>query len=168
MEFSAAILHRLAGAAAIVGGVLRAIDGFAFKFLTAGDSEQLFLVTDIFLLFGLIGVYAAVARDTGWTGMAGFAAAIVGIVLSRSAGGIIDAYIVGATVCVTGVAVLGASIMARRKGAPAGPVLWILAPILGVVAYAIESDWLFELAGIAFGLGFVLSGVALMRPRLSP
>lgn len=160
---ASAMLYRLAGAAAILAGVLRGVDAFAFKFLAMGESDPLFLVTDIALLFALIGIYARVSRAAGWAGLAGFAAALVGILLVRSAGGIIDAYIIGAAVVAVGVAVLGAAILQTRAFPPVGPILWIVALAAAVPVYWLESDWLFEAAGVAFGLGFIAAGVELIR-----
>jgi hypothetical protein len=157
------MLYRLAGAAAILAGVLRAIDTFAFRFLASGDSEQLFLVTDIVLLFALIGLYAHHSRAIGWAGLVGFATAIVGIALTRSAAGIIDAYVIGAAIVAVGVAVLGVTILVFRSSSRIGPVLWIAALIVGILSWWIESDWLFEVAGVAFGLGFIAAGVQLFR-----
>jgi hypothetical protein len=160
---STTLLYRLAGAAAILAGVLRAIDAFAYRFLGSGEGEQLFLVTDIVLLFALIGLYAHRSRAIGWAGLAGFATAIVGIVLTRSAAGIIDAYLVGAAIVAVGVAVLGVAILSFRAFSRIGPILWIAALLVGILSWRIESDWLFEAAGVAFGLGFIAAGVELVR-----
>jgi hypothetical protein len=163
MGASTAVLFRLAGVAAILAGVLRALDAFVFKFLSMHDSEQLFLVTDIFLLFGLIGIYSRVANRVGWGGLAGFAAALVGILLVRSANGIIDAYVVGATIVAVGVAVMSVGALAARAFPRPAPILWIAALVAGLLAYYIESDWLFQAAGVSFGLGFVMAGAELLR-----
>ena len=160
---SATMLYRLAGTASILAGLLRAIDSFAFMFLTGSDTDRLFLVTDIFLLFGLIGLYASKHRSIGWAGLAGFAVAIVGIVMVRSAGGIIDAYVYGAATVAVGVAVLGVAMLAGRTFSPVAPILWIVALAAAIPVYWLESDWLFEVAGVAFGLGFVATGVELLR-----
>ncbi len=160
---SSTMLYRLAGVAAIVAGVLRRIEAFAFELLSSRDSERLFLVTDIVLLFALIGVYVYLSRAVGWAGLAGFAAAVVGIVLMRGAGDYIDAYAVGAGVNAVGVAVLGAAILFSRGISGIGPVLWIAALAVAILAYLLQSDWVYEAAGIAFGLGFVIAGVEMLR-----
>jgi hypothetical protein len=157
------MLYRLAGVAAILAGLLRAIDAFAFMFLTGGDTDKLFLVTDIFLLFALIGIYAHEHRAVGWAGLAGFAVALVGIVMVRSAGASIDAYVYGAATVAVGMAVLGVAMLVGRAAFRVAPILWIVALAAAVPVYWIESDWLFELAGVAFGLGFVAAGVELLR-----
>ena len=156
-------LFRLTAIVAVVAGVLRAIDSFAFEFMSSGASEKLFLVTDIFLLLALIGLYARLSGAIGWSGLLGFIVALVGIVMVRSAGDNIDAYVYGATVVAVGTAIFGATIIAVRAFPVIGPILWIVALIAGVGAYLVESDWAFEFAGVAFGLGFVLAGLNLFR-----
>lgn len=160
---SIVLLCRLAAVAAIVGGILRMVDAFAFEFLSSDESEVLFLVTDLALMFAMIGTYALLNVKLGWVGLIGFVVALVGFVLMRSAGDYIDAYIRGALITAIGVVIFGIAVAFARELSVYGPVLWLVGLVAGLVAYWQESDWAFEFAGVAFGLGFVLLGVALFR-----
>ena len=162
---SASMLNRLAGAAAIVAGILRAIASFAFQFLDTRQTDLLFMIADIALLFALFGLYGRVWRAVGWAGLAGFAAAIVGVAIMRGAAGIIDTYFVGIVVLATGAAVMSAAMLGRRAFPPLAPALLIAGLAVGVLAYWRQSDWLFETGSVIFGAGFVVAGVELFRAR---
>lgn len=157
--------NRIAGTAAIIAGVLRAIDAFAFKILATAETDLLFLTTDIFLLFAMLGLYARFGRAVGLAGLAGIGVAIVGIVIMRGGAGIIDTYILGTAVLAIGIAVLSAAMLAQRAIPRAAPVLWIAGLVIGVISYLLESDWLFETASVVFGAGFVVAGVEMVRLR---
>jgi hypothetical protein len=165
-----AMLARLAAAAAVAAGVLRAVDSFAFEFLDERSSDTLFLATDICLLFALIGIYGFRGRALGWIGLVGFAVAIVGIVLTRSAGENIDNYIYGAGTVAVGMAILSIGFLLFGGFPVWCPVLWIVALIAGALDFLWENDLVFELAGTAFGLGFVLAGIELLLhpPEAAP
>ena len=156
-------LLRLAALAAILGGIARGVDSFAFEFMDYRDSAILFLATDIALMLSLFGIYGLIAGKAGWLGLGGFVIAFVGFVMVRSAGDNIDSYVQGATVVAIGMAIFGVAILVARAMSPIAPVLWIVALAAGVFAYFIESDWIFEFAGVAFGLGFVVAGIELFR-----
>jgi hypothetical protein len=158
-----AALPRLIGLVAIVAGLLRAADAFAFRLAGFGGNAALFLVTDILLVFAIVGLYARLSRATGWLGLAGFAVAVVGIVLARGAGDNIDADIRGTAILAAGMAMFGLSILIARDFPIWPPVLWIAALLAGAAGFWTEVDWTIELASIAFGLGFVLAGAEIFR-----
>jgi hypothetical protein len=160
---SGATLLRLAALAAIIGGLLRGVDAFAFEFMTSEASGRLFLATDIFQLFGLIGLYVLVCRAAGWAGLAGFVIAVIGMIMMRSAGDSIDAYIYGTATDAAGMALLGLALMLRRAFPIWAPILWVVALLAGAASFPTESDWSLELASVAFGLGFVLAGAEIFR-----
>ncbi len=162
------ILFRLVGAIAIVGGVMRAIDAFAVDFAGIDGAPTLFLVTDMLVLFAVIGLYARLSHAAGWLGLVGFAIAVVGIVTVRSAGDDIDMEVYGTALGSLGMALFGIAVAVTRAFPIWGPILWVVALLIGAVAFASENDTLIEFAGVAFGLGFVVAGIALFRRPPAP
>jgi ABC-type enterochelin transport system permease subunit len=160
---NSAILFRLAALAAIIGGALRALDAFAFEFLDSDASANLFLATDIFLLFALFGLYARLSQTIGAVGLIGFVVAVIGFVMMRSAGDNIDAYVAGTATLGVGMVLLGAAIILTRAFPIWAPICWIVSLIALVLGFVTESDTAGEVIGVAFGLGFVLAGVTLFR-----
>ena len=76
-------LFRLSGAAAIAGGALRIFSAFAL--LTDPIQQQwLWVIVDIFVTLGLIGIYVSRAEKLGFLGLASF---IVGMAALSFMGG---------------------------------------------------------------------------------
>jgi hypothetical protein len=161
-------LFRLVGVVAILGGLLRAIDVFATEFSGINGAPTLFLVTDLLLLFAIIGLYGRLTQAAGWLGLIGFGIAVIGIVTVRSAADDIDTEVYGTAACAFGVAVFGIAVAVARAFPILGPILWVVALFIGAVAFALESDVMIEFAGVAFGLGFVLAGISLFRHPATP
>ncbi len=71
-------LLRLGGLAAIIAGILRGISSFDPGSVTPDRLELLYLFTDIFILFGIMGIYGLLHEAAGLWGLFGFLLAIVG------------------------------------------------------------------------------------------
>jgi hypothetical protein len=162
-------LFRLSGAAAIAGGVLRVFS--AFPLVTDPvETEWLYTVIDVLLLFGLIGIYLARAERLGFLGLAAFAVAVA----SLSFIGGPDADPFGFSTYEQGAAALAIAMVGlsiawlRAAERPLGPpICWFGSVIVaGVLSYVPPlSGYGFPLAGALFGLGFAWAGLALLRPR---
>jgi hypothetical protein len=155
-------LYRLAGVCAIAGGLLRA----ANVFVTGIDPAMLqwdYLVTDVFLLFGLIGIYVKYRHVAGFAGLAGFAAGAIGLLLVRSSR-TLDNYKIAATVTLIGVALLGLT-FAVSKGAQRIPGLLLVAALVVGVAGAMMPAFTQAnmIAALLFGAGFVAAGAEILR-----
>jgi hypothetical protein len=50
-------LIRWGGLAAIIAGILRGVNSFLPNFIPGVTLEFLYLLTDIFILFGIMGIY---------------------------------------------------------------------------------------------------------------
>jgi len=151
----------------MMAGVLRA--GTSFQAYSAGgvEIEVLYLVIDLLLLFAIVAVYAYVRERSGWMGLVGFVLALAGtgsIVGPDGTLGGVDMYVVGATTLSIGLTVL--SVGAWRGAALPRAVcaLWIGSTVIGVGGYAVQGPgvWL-TLAGLAFGVGFLLAGLRMWR-----
>lgn len=161
-------LYRFSGMAAICGGALRILTAFPFT----QDPillEWLYTAIDVLLLFGLIGVYLIRASKLGLLGVTSF---IVGVAALSFIGGPdadpfgFSTYEQGAATLL--IALIGLSIAWLRAGErPLGPPLcWIGSAVaVGVLALLPPPmpNYGFAAAGVLFGLGFVLSGVSLLR-----
>ncbi len=167
MNYSA--LYRLSGAAAVAGGMLRVASSFPVT-QDPVALEWLYTAIDVLLLFGLMGIYLARAEKLGFLGLASFGVAVAA--LSFIGGPDADpfgfsTYEQGAYALA--IAMLGLSLAWLRAGERpfAAPACWfgsaIAAGVLAMVPAL--SAYGFIVAGVLFGLGFVLAGLPLLRPR---
>lgn len=150
-------LFRFSGLAAIAGGVLRAANAFTEGVVPGGLLPQLYFATDVFLIFGLVGLYLKARAPIGWAGLAGFVIAVTGLLMVRS-GVLFGGYQTGASVALLGTVLLGLTMLATRQ-AIAAPVLWAASLALGVAAMASPTmTWASSLAGVMYGMGFAVAG----------
>jgi hypothetical protein len=77
-------LIRLGGLAAIVAGILRGVNSFVPSSTPSVTIAILYLLTDIFILFGIIGIYGFQHQESRLWGGFGFLLAIVGIAIIRT------------------------------------------------------------------------------------
>lgn len=163
-------LFQVLGAAAIVGGVLRAASAFIPWSMWGTDPwiEGLSIVIDVALLFGLMGVYFAARERLGFFGFAAFALAATGIASiigpdTRAFG--LDTYLAGVHAISIGLALLGVQMLRTRAGTAAPAVCWIASLVVGAGGGALGQGELgFLLGGILFALGFVAAGLSLVMP----
>lgn len=164
-----ALLYRLAGMAALSGGLLRVASAFPLT-QDAVTLEWLYTGIDILLLFGLIGIYLARAERLGFLGLASFMVAVAA--LSFIGGPDADpfgfsTYEQGAAALA--IALVGLSMAWVRAGErPWGPpICWFASVIVaGVLAYIPPlSGYGMPAAGALFGLGFVLASLPLLQPK---
>jgi hypothetical protein len=124
--------------------------------------DWLYLLIDVLLLFGLLGVYAYQHAESGIWGFAGFLLAAVGL---ESIGGPdgkigdLDIYTTGATLIGIGLVALGVGSWRAQKVPRYVPALWVLSTVVGMSGFLFAGSTLpFQIAGVAFGLGFVGAG----------
>ena len=160
---------RLSGAAAIAGGVLRIADCFTEGALSPHTVQIGYWLTDVLLLLGLLGIYLGRRDALGWIGLTSFVTCLVGILTIRSTG-LFGAsnYMIGATALLVGLSILSVRMLAGtgrpRRAAQFAPVCWLISLALGIaVLVAPGFTWSTTLAGISFGLGFVLAGLGLVQ-----
>ena len=159
-------LSRLGGAAAMIAALLRAIGSVVPVAPQTTTLAGLYLVTDVFILLGLMGWYVAQHERVRLSGLLGFVASVVGVAVIRSNGDFsgVDTYSIGAPVLVIGLIVLATS--AWRAGLmPAWvPAALLVAALLGPVGYLAPGvSVLFAASGLAFSVGFGGAGVHLWR-----
>jgi hypothetical protein len=152
-------LIRYGGLAAMSAGLLRGVNSF-LPSSSGLTSELLYLLTDIFLVFGIIGLYGFQHQESGWWGFWGFVLAIIGITVIRTgtiAG--VKMYAIGASIFTAGLSLLAIGSWIAHKLPQWIPVVWVLSTIIGFAGYFIPGfSLLFVVSGVLFGVGFAVAG----------
>lgn len=160
---SSANLIRLGGLAAILAGILRGINSFIPSDAPSVALEILYLLTDIFILFGIMGIYSFQHRESGLWGFFGFLLAIVGTGMIIGPDGAIagvNMYPVGTLILAGGLTLLAIGSWIANKLPRWVPTLWVLSTILGFIGYFVPGfSLLFVISGVLFGIGFVGAGI---------
>jgi hypothetical protein len=158
------ITFRAGGAAAMAGGAMRIANAFTTGLLDGRTLGFLYLATDILLLLGLLAWYIARRGMLGTVGTVGFAVAVAGFLMIRSAGLFGAAgYLNAVGTLLLGLAIMGLPVLIRREGPLVPPALWVLSLLIGLASFGFPP--LALLAGILFGLAFIAAGFELWRER---
>lgn len=158
------MLIRLGGLAAILAGALRTIASFLPASKPPNAALELFyLAIDVLLLFGILGVYGYQHEKVGLLGFLGFLLALVGAAIITGPDGAIggvEMYLVGSLMISVGLALLAIASWRAELLPRAVSVLWLLSMLVGVGGFAVGGLAVtFLIAGVAFGLAFMLAGV---------
>jgi hypothetical protein len=156
-------LIRLGGLAAIIAGIMRGINSFLPANLPSVTIEILYLITDIFILFGIMGIYGFEHQESGLWGFFGFLLAIVGtgIIIGPdgSIGGV-NMYPVGSLILAAGLTLLAVGSWIANKFPRWVPAFWVLSTIVGFIGYFSPGlNLLFVISGVIFGIGFAGAGI---------
>ena len=80
---------RLAGVAAVLGGLIDLVGPLLYPHMAQPARLLTYVLIDVLLLFGMLGVQSVAGRAMGWLGLLGFVIAVTGVLLVRtSAAGI--------------------------------------------------------------------------------
>ena len=158
-------IHRVLGAAAIAGGLLRIANSFTGSMFSAPTLDQIYFATDLLLMLGVAGWYFSRAERLGTPGMTGFVIAVFALLMIRS-GAMFGphGYMQGAALLVAGLIVMNLLTLFRRDGPLLPVMLWLVALVIAAMAF-VASGPLTTVAGVLFGLGFVAAGVDLWRGK---
>ncbi|WP_404783214.1 hypothetical protein [Altericista sp. CCNU0014] len=152
-------LIRLGGLAAILAGILRGVNSFVSS--DAPIVAILYLLTDIFILFGMIGIYGFQHQEARLWGFLGFLLAIIGIAIIRT-GAIagVSLYAIGASIFTAGLSLLAVGSWIARKLPRWIPIFWVISTIVGFIGYFIPGlSLLFVISGVTFGISFAGAGI---------
>jgi hypothetical protein len=159
--------YRLAGICAILGGLLRLLSPFGTGLLDTGGHHLLWLITDILMLLGLVGIYGYSRKLLGLTGLVGFVLGVIGVLVVRSAGDAVlgeRTYVYGAVIWTVGMAVLAFPMLLRGVGHMVAAGFWTLALIIGLISVIRPGEsWGVPAAAVAFSLGYIAAGLPLFR-----
>lgn len=160
-------IWRLAGLAAVLGGLIDLVGPLFYPHLTQPVRLSTYVLIDVLLLLGMLGVQSVAGRVMGWPGLVGFVIAVSGVLLVRtSAAGIWGgaSYAVASAIWSIGMVVVGAALLAQKGPFRVAAALWIAAFLIGLAGLALKDQGLaHRLAGWCFALGFVAAGVILAR-----
>ncbi|PSN15629.1 hypothetical protein C7293_06535 [filamentous cyanobacterium CCT1] len=153
-------LIRLGGLAAILAGILRGVSSFFLRSDPGIAVELLYLLIDLFILFGMIGLYGFQHQEVGLWGFFGFFLAIVGIGVIRT-GSIseVNLYPVGALIFVAELSSFAVGCWIANKLPSWIPACWLLSTLVGCIGYFVSGlNLFFTISGVLFGIGFVGAG----------
>ncbi|HVU87703.1 MAG TPA: hypothetical protein VHD36_10305, partial [Pirellulales bacterium] len=155
-------LIRLGGLSAIVAGLLRGGSSFLPFGEPTDAQELLYLVIDLSILFGLLGIYAYQSAEAGRVGFIGFVLALVGTAMITGPDGTlggVSEYVAGALMISVGLVFLAIGTWRAAKLPRYVPVLWVISTVVGVAGFLLGGQpFLLMLAGLAFGAAFIGAG----------
>ncbi len=158
---SSSNLMRWGGCAAIMAGLLRGVNSFLPTSSTSVAIELLYLLTDILIIFGMIGLYGFQHQESQLWGFWGFLLAIVGIAVIRTrvmAG--VDTYTIGAFIFVVGLSLLAIGSWLANKLPRWVSACWVLSTVIGVIGSFVPGfNLLLEISGVLFGISFAGAGL---------
>ena len=126
----------------------------------------LYLFTDVFILFGSIGLYWFQQEEIGLAGTLAFPLMMGGnlLLIGRDVA-IFSAslYPFGALMYAAGLDSLAVGSWQAKKFSRWIPILWILSTIVGPIGYfAGGLSVLFVVSGVLFGFGFAQAGITVL------
>ncbi|PCI59882.1 MAG: hypothetical protein COB37_10575 [Kordiimonadales bacterium] len=121
------------------------------------------------MLFGLIGIYLKSADRTGWLGLIGFALAAAGLASIVGPDALmfgIEFYLIGGTLAMIGLALLGIARLKNSVGPKGIALIWPSALAVGTLGTLTMNPLLgFMIPGVLFGVGFVAIGLHLIYAK---
>src|ERR1051325_738787 len=152
---------RIWAVSAILAGLLRAITSFIPE---ATPKVLLFyLAVDLFLFFGVVGLYAFAVTDAKLVPLLGTALMILALVvlIGRDLGVVSDNIYAGAAATFSvGLDLFAIHLLQTRKMPSWIAVAWIVSTILGPVGFFVSQlHVLFTISGLIFGIAFAAAGV---------
>ncbi|MEZ4735067.1 MAG: hypothetical protein R3E79_48850 [Caldilineaceae bacterium] len=155
---------RSGGLAALVAGLLRAVNSFIPG--TTARVELLYLATDLALLLALIGLARWLPKPAGRWGRYPFWAAFAGIgilIVRDLAPGWAALYPPGALLLAGGLCWLAVAHWHDRAVPRWILAFWLLSTLIGVVGFFTPGlTLLFVVAGVLFGLSFIGIGLRMI------
>ncbi len=159
-----AVFLKLAAVAGLIGGVLRALFVAPVTALPPADVEIAYLAVDCLLVLALSGMAAGIREFRTSLGLLGYAGAVVGLLIVRSAGRVGDetaVYQLGSEVVALSLAVAGVALMRRKGLARYAGLSWIVSLGLGGAAGLLTQPALLLAAAIFFCVGMILASLDL-------
>lgn len=160
---------RLAGVATLAGAAIDVIAPFAiYPRLSQPWPHLVYVVIDLLLVIGMLGLRATTARSTGALALTGFVLALLGVMLVRTSEARIfgeASYMIASSAWSIGM-VLWAIDLLRAKAFRLAAALWIAALVVGLAGLVIkDGGTIAHLAKWAFIGGFAVVGLELLRKR---
>lgn len=158
---------RLSGGAAALGGALRVLTSFLLPL--SGRAMTLYLIIDVMLLFGCVGLYEFQRVAIRFLGTLGLLLEILGavVLIARDLSLLSsEAYPIGALLFAVGVDLFAIGSWRSRTFPRWILILLILSTVIGPIGFFTPSlAFLFAASGVLFGIGFMSAGIQVI-PRL--
>jgi hypothetical protein len=154
-------LIRWGGLAAIIAGILRGVNSFLPNAMPDGAIDLLYLLTDLFILFGMMGLYGFQHDESKLWGFCGFLLAIIGIGIIRT-GTIsgVNMYPIGALTFAAGLSSFAVGSWIASKLPQWVSIVWIISILIGFIGYFLPGlSLLFAISGVLFGIAFSGAGL---------
>jgi hypothetical protein len=166
------IVLRLTGVATIVGAAIDILaPALIYPRLAEPWPNLVYVLIDLLLMFGMLGVWSASRRAASVLGLVGFVLALLGVMLVRTASAEIfgeASYMIASSIWSIGMVVWAIDLLRARIFRIASG-LWIAALVIGLVGLAMKDHGpVAHLAKMSFILGFVAAGVGLIKARGEP
>lgn len=160
---------RLAGVATIVGSAIDVVAPFLiYPRLVDPQPHLVYVLIDLLLMIGMLGVWSASKRSASALGLAGFVLALLGVMLVRTSSAKIfgeASYMIASSLWSIGM-VLWAVDLLRAKVFSISAGLWIAALVIGLAGLALKDHGpIAHVAKMSFILGFIVAGLDLVRTR---
>jgi len=157
----------LAGLAAVVGGLIDLVGPLLYPHLADPARQGVYVLIDVLLLFGLLGLQSAAGRQLGWPGLSGFVVAVTAVLLVRSSATQFlgpQTYMIAASLWSAGMVMMSACLLLSRAPFRAPALLWIAALGIGLAGLILKEQGLaHRLAASCFALAWIALGVQLIR-----
>ena len=164
---SSSNLLRICAVSAILSGILRAITSFIPE--DTPNVRLVYLVVDLCLLAGVIGLYGFVVRASKLVPLLGSALMILALVvlIGRDLGlASANIYAGAAATFSLGLDLFAIHLLQTRKMPSWIPVAWLVSTIVGPLGFFVSQlHFLFTLSGLIFGMSFAAAGVMMWLRR---
>lgn len=164
---SAVDMNRLFGVGGIVGGLLKIFLAFVRSAADRDLLQTLYVLTDLGLILGLVGIYMLYRDRFSILGNSGFILALLGLSFISGPQTTlygVSAYDIGFPVMCCGLALLAAGQLFLAGHPKLAPAIVLAGVVMSVPQLALLATLNLQiLASVLIGIGFVLYGAYLIR-----
>ena len=162
----------LAGIAAVVGGLTDLVGPLLYPHLAEPARQGVYVLIDVLLLFGMLGLQSAAGPTMGWPGLAGFVVAVTAILLVRSSATHVlgpQTYMIASSLWSIGMVMMSICLLLARATFRIPAILWIAAFVIGLAGLVLKDQGLaHRLAAASFALASIALGMDLIRLARTP
>jgi len=164
---------RLAAVATIIGAAIDIAAPFViYPRLAQPWPHLVYVVIDLLLVFGMLGVRSVSGRSTGPLALTGFIVALLGVMLVRTSSAEIfgeASYMIASSVWSIGMVVWSVDLLRARGPFRIAAGLWIATLVIGLAGVLLKDHGpVAHVAKMSFILGFVAAAVDLLKARGEP
>ena len=164
---------RLAGIATIIGAAIDIVAPFViYPRLVAPWPHLVYVLIDLLLVCGMLGIRSVSGRSTGPLALAGFIVALLGVMLVRtSSAGIFGeaSYMIASSVWSIGMVLWSVDLLRARGAFRIAAGLWIATLVIGLAGLVLKDHGpIAHVAKMSFILGFIAAAVDLFKVRGDP